>query len=823
MRSALLGFMAGMLTLGYITWLSDWVLISGICILPLLLLLYHKSMRAFLATRQFLKSLLLALIFVGSFIFAVGYGQSALKQALQQRLTEPLHITAVVNIEQISDGVGDNWSQIVRVVGGKYHHQQWLLYTPYTSWQQGSKAIAPPMRPNQLWQVELKLKPAHSKASFQAFDVEKWLLTQHITATGTIVSAKQLDHSQRQAQKIQSSTSLLDTFQSYMQQQRLYTREHVSRFDSPAKGVLLGLLTGDRSLIDDQTTALYRQMGISHLLAISGPHVLLAALMVTWLCRYLLGFFPRLYLLAERPRWLIPIFFSVVLLYACLAGFDIPAQRTVLMVALSCGLFWWRQRWDNLLILLLSASILLLVDPLAVLSPAFWLSFGAVAILLSMSRATPLETTHKLAALSAELKWFVLLQWRLFLLLTPLVLLCFGQVSLLSPLINIIAIPFLSLVILPLDLLAYLVYQCSPMVADAIWQLALSLLVHFHNLLLWVAQEFPHALRPFYLNWAALAALFIGVIILALPKGILPKWWVAFLLIPVIWPYHQQAALVVHVLDVGQGLSIIIKTPNHSMVVDTGAKAPMSEGMGEQVVLPALRVLGIHQLDKLLLTHLDNDHVGGAPAIIQALSIKQIMTSEKPAFFTGQIPIGLCRAGQSWWWDDVHFKVLSPWVEQTDLDQNDASCILMVETRATALRPSKRMLIMGDAGFYTEYLLQQKNVDLKADILILGHHGSKNSSSSPFLSAVQPKRAVVSAGYLNAYQHPAPVLLARLKEQGAVVDSVVSGGTLSYYFNAEKFNDGKAFIEPIRYRDHILWLQRDNDADGGLKRRSLDR
>jgi beta-lactamase superfamily II metal-dependent hydrolase len=188
--------------------------------------------------------------------------------------------------------------------------------------------------------------------------------------------------------------------------------------------------------------------------------------------------------------------------------------------------------------------------------------------------------------------------------------------------------------------------------------------------------------------------------------------------------------------------------------------------------------------------------------------------AEMWAFSTGKVPISLCRAGQHWVWDGLKFSILSPHPLWTDLDQNDASCVLMIEVPGDKKQPAKRVLVMGDAGFYPEYLLQQQYSDLKADILILGHHGSKSSSSSPFLAAVQPKRAVVSAGFLNAYQHPAPVVLARLKEQGVVVDSIITGGTLSYYLNTSDNH-----MQPLRYRDRLLWLQLENDADGGLLRR----
>ena len=823
MRAALLGFIAGALTLGYLPWLMPGAGWAAFVLLILLLVFLLSRASCLLHSHSAVKLLVYPACFVAAFFVAATFSQHALQQAIKQRPTHAQQLTALVYVGQISDGVGDDWQQTVQVVGrGPYTGQRLILYTAYQSWLEGSKVAPPDMQPGQFWQVDIKLKPAHNKASPHAFDVEKWLLSEHVLATATLVSAKPLDL------KAMQQLGLLQTrwihLQAEVQQMRLGIRQHVSQFASPAKGVLLGLLTGDRSLIDRPTADLYRQMGISHLLAISGPHVVLAALMLLWLCSRILNCFPKLYLMAERRRWLLPVFVLAVLAYASLAGFDVPAQRTVIMLLISSGLLWWRKRLDNLLILLLAATILLLLDPLAVLSAAFWLSFGAVAILLSMSRE-PLtgDDEPKKQGVQAGLKqamqsvlWFVRLQWRLLVVLTPLTLWCFGQVSLLGPIVNILAIPLFSFCILPLNMLALAVSGVSPGLADMLWQLAMSVLQGLHQLFLYLSLQFPKALQPFYLHWTAAIAAGLIVTILLLPRGMLPRWWIAFLLIPVIWPYRPHAALAVHVLDVGQGLSVLVQTGQHTMLIDTGGKSPnQSQGMGEQVVLPVLRSLGAGQLDQLLLTHQDKDHVGGAPEVLAGIPVSSILTSELPAFKTHGVPVRLCQAGQHWVWDGIKFSILSPRPEWTDLNQNDASCVLMIELPGGARHPAKRLLIMGDAGFYTEYLLQQRYEDMQADILILGHHGSKNSSSSPFIQVVKPRRAVVSAGFLNAYGHPAPEVLARLKEQGVLVDSTVSGGTLSYYLNAQD----QDVQPPLRYRDSLLWLERANDADGGLLRR----
>ena len=764
--------------------------------------------------------------FFTSFVFGSSYAHWQLDRALQERLTQPVEKTALVRVVGLSDGVGDQWRQVVEEVTSSKTIKtpenkrpiRWLLYSQF-DWKTQQKTTPPDMKPGQVWQINVKLKPAHSNASFGAFDVEKWLLQQHISAIGTLQRARQLTVLEQQ-QKLLVGDSLTQRFTNSLDHERLRIRQHIMQFDSPAKGVLLGLLTGDRSLIEAKTTLLYQQMGISHLLAISGPHVLLAALIITWLLQKLLDRFSFIYLIAERRRWLLPIFLLVVLLYAGLAGFDIPAQRTVLMVMVLAGLLWFRRHGSAFIILLLAASILLLLDPLVILSAAFWLSFGAVAILMNLKRPnkhTIVEDTSgqllttqpdtKLNQFKQSTLSFIHLQWRLFILLAPLVLLCFAKISWLAPIVNLLAIPLLSFIVLPLNLLAYALFLMSPTIADMVWQFALSILELFHVGLAQLSDWFPQALQPFYLNNIQLVALFAMLILLLLPKNILPKWWLIFLSLPALYPIRATAPLMVQVLDVGQGLSILLKTPHHAMLVDTGVKTPNGSDMGEKVVIPAIQAQGIKRLDKLMLTHLDNDHSGGAPTVLKQIPVTQLTSSEVFAPFATH----LCEAGQSWQWDGVLFRVLAPLPQQHAVsnkqaqNKNESSCVLMVQTPATKEIPSQQVLITGDAGFYTEFLLQQQQNPIKADLLVLGHHGSKHSSSSLFLQGVAPQRAVVSAGYLNRYQHPAPIVLARLAEQNIAVDSTITGGTLTYYLGE------KLRLEPSRYRDSKAWLKRMND------------
>lgn len=796
MLMLLVGFIAGVASVYWEQTFPTWLWLSS-AVFACFLVIFVRKFAVLANTKPYRACQIAILIF--SFVAGHGDAYWQLEQRIALRIDQPIQVSATVVVPQISDGVGEHWRQVVDVVqveGDLPQPQRWLLFA--SSGGVNDHQVTK-MRPGQCWQLVLTLKPPHGLASTGAFDQEKWLLTEHISAIGYVKTAKLL-------QSNPVNPGWMSAFNMAMQQQRLSIREHFQQFNSPATGVLLGLLTGDRSLIDPATTQLYQSMGISHLLAISGPHVVLAALMFSWVFRLLLNQIPSVYLMVERQRWLIPGFVLLVVLYACLAGFDLPAQRTVLMVSITSALLWWRIGHRTLTVLLYAAALILLFDPLAILSPAFWLSFVATALLIAMFRL-PLRVgdADQPLSIGTNIRWacwqFIILQWRMFVLLTPLVLINFQGVSLLSLPVNLLAIPLLSAVVVPANLIALLLCFISPTGADAIWHLLLWVLQHFHQLLSAIEQVFPQAMHPVAMTPLKSVALLLAMLVLILPRGILPQWWLLFLAVPFYVPAPLVAPLLVQVLDVGQGLSVLLQTQHHAMLVDTGGKLPhQRQGMGERVVLPALRAQGIGRLDKLMLTHLDNDHSGGAPAILASLPVTQLTSSEP--FDT--YPTYLCEAGQQWWWDSVHFEVLSPTADMHgDVDANDASCVLKVSTSASATVPAQRVLIMGDAGIYPEYLLLSKQVDVKADVLVLGHHGSRFSSSSEFLQAVQPQRAVVSAGYLNRYHHPAPVVLARLNEQGVAVDSTIDSGTLTYKLGQSKQ------ITPEQYREQHAWLQHD--------------
>lgn len=712
---------------------------------------------------------------------AISYTQSTLQQRLAERLLTEQTVDVVVRVVGLSDAVDQAWRQVVRpVVPQANLPEQWLLGLPYVM-DSSSTATPPNMRAGEIWQIKAKLTPVRGRASLGAFDLERWLVLERgIGAQAELLHAEQI-HSK-------PSLSIIER----VDQLRLQLREHFQTFTPDSHGVLLGLLTGDRALISDQHRQLYQDAGIAHLLAISGPHVLLAAAVLTWAVGLLLNRFPRLYLRMERRRWLLPIFVLVVIGYALLAGWELPAQRTVLMTVLVAGLAWWRLRWPTFKVLSVAAAILLLLDPLAVLSAAFWLSFGAVWVLLWLARRPsergddqPLPQRMWL-----RVKQFVMLQWLITLGLLPLVLAVFGQFSWLAVPVNLIAIPLLSVVVLGLNLLGLLLWPVLPLLADQVWQCALWILQQFHGFLHLLLDGRPELVWQHRLSGVALAAALLLVLVWLLPRRVLPLGMSGFLLLPLFYPSHgigdAQTQLQVRVLDVGQGLSVLLQTPNHQMLFDTG-----TSNAARRVVLPTLSAYGVKSLDRLLLSVPDQQQMGGMLPVLERLKVQQVSGS----FEDTQIKIQPCAAGQTWTWDGVLFEMLAPWPEVTQMDRRELSCVLRVTTAPNALGQRHRVLVMGGAGQLTEQMLRLLCAELQADLLILGRGRAANSIE--FIQAVQPRYAVWSAARLKPNEQQK---IEQIKQLGVQVDQTGLEGTLSYQLGGE-------VIGRQAWRDERVWLR----------------
>jgi competence protein ComEC len=435
----------------------------------------------------------------------------------------------------------------------------------------------------------------------------------------------------------------------------------------------------------------------------------------------------------------------------------------------------------------LSASILLIFDPFSILSAAFWLSYGACFVLLRIyqtvqqqSHAENIKT--KTQAIKIQLKILIESQWKIFLALFPLMLVFFKQVAWITPLSNLFAIPWIGVVIVPLDVIAALCYFIAEPLGSLIFQINDLCLAA----LLWVLQLldrlFAPTLQPIAMNFAVWISVCLGLMILFLPRAVLPKAWSILCFMPLVAVDASKNEFELNVLDVGQGQAIFIRDQDQTMMVDMGGSYDEAKfSVGKQIILPFLSVKGVSELNQLILTHLDQDHKGGYESIRQQLPIRQVYSNEQLEV-EDSTRFDYCHQGQNWQWRDrVNMTVLSPKTENLAYaknEKNEMSCVVYVQVKNA--QTYQNFLLMGDAGWQTEYQILQDYPDLNVDVLVLGHHGSRHSSAYAFLKQLNPKIVIASAGFNNRYGHPSKMTLLRLQQLNIPVLSTVQQGSIQF-------------------------------------------
>ena len=598
----------------------------------------------------------------------------------------------------------------------------------------------PELRAGETWRLAVRLKRPHGMVNPQSFDYEAWLLAQRIGATGTVKSGERV-----------AAAGGPNAWRDSLRQRLLQVDAH------GREGALTALVLGDGSGLSTADWRLLQDTGTVHLMVISGQHIgLLAALLyglVAALAR--LGWWPRRW---PWLPWACACAFAGALAYGWLAGFEVPVQRACVMVGL---VLLWRWRFRHLgvwLPFLIALLAVLLLEPLASLQPGFWLSFGAVAWLI-------LIFSGRLGAWS----WWRTLgraQWAMALGLLPLLLALGLPLSASAPLANLFAVPWVGLVVVPLALLGTLMLPVPWLGEGLLWAaggLLDLLFVLLGQMAAWVPAWLPTAL-PFW-SWSLIAC---GVLLLLLPTGVPLRGLGWLLLLPIFFsptprPVPGQAE--VWMLDVGQGSALLLRTHGHDLLYDAGARFGDFD-MGERVVLPSLRALGVDKLDLMLISHADNDHAGGAVAVARGMSVARVLSGEADALPTA-LQASSCEAGQSWQWDGVRF---TTWRWAQAADGNQASCVLLVEANG------ERLLLTGDIDSSTEHALLESAFDVRADWLLVPHHGSRSSSSPAFVQAVAPGAALLSRGHLNSFGHPHAEVVERYAALPArLYDSVEQG------------------------------------------------
>ena len=598
-------------------------------------------------------------------------------------------------------------------------------------WYARPPDTVPALEPGSTWHLRAKLRRPRGLVNPGGFDFERRAIEQRIAATGYVVEPAT-------ALRLRAGTGL-DRTRSEL------SRRITAAVPGPEARFVAALALGDTRGLSDQDWQVLRATGLTHLIAISGFHVGLVAGLGALLAQLLHRVLPGAGRRWPRPQATAAGALLFAAAYTALAGFALPTVRTLLMIAAVLAARLARRPQGLAQALAFAAIALLLADPLSVLAPGFWLSFLGVAWL-----AWCLPN----AGGEGVVKTFVQAQGVALLGLLPLSVWFFSQASLPGPAVNLVGIPWISLVVVPLALLGVVFAPVWDAGAAMCWQAAGALMQW-----LWLALE-RIAAWPAAVAWlpepglAAVLLALVGAFWLLLPRGAPGKPLAVLLWLPLLWPAidrpaHGEVELVL--LDVGQGLSLLVRTQRHALLYDAGPAVPRGLDLGEAVVLPALRAHGIARLDALVISHGDNDHAGGADAVLRGLPTARVIAPEGWRR-AGMLP---CRAAQSWTWDGVTFAFLHPPPHFPYLG-NQSSCVLRIDAGgASALLP-------GDIGRHVEARLAKlAAAQVRADVLLVPHHGSDTSSSLDFIAAVRPSLGLVAVGQDNRFGLPRAIVRDR--------------------------------------------------------------
>ena len=620
----------------------------------------------------------------------------------------------------------------------------------YSSVAVGAASVDEPvLHAGERWSVAVRLKRPHGTVNPHGFDVEAWLLVNNLRATGYVRN----DDANRR----------LDAFAGRAEDHVAHAREAIrdrilrALENRPYAGVIAALAIGDERAIPSAQWLLFNRTGIGHLISISGLHVTFFATLIgalvfwAWKRRHAL----TLRLPARKAAAIAGVVAAFG--YVLLAGFAVPAQRTLYMLTVAAIGLWLARPGTASVVWLWALAVVLAYDPWACLTPGFWLSFGAVGLLLytGVGRMGPIATWR--AAVRA--------QAAITLGLVPLMLVLFQQVSIVSPLANAVAIPVVTFIVVPLTLIA-LPWDGLLLIAHQVFAWLSLLLEILSGLPAAVWQQHAPPL------WTALAGA-IGVLWLLAPRGIPARMlglaWLAPLFIVVPQP-PVPGAFRVTVLDVGQGLAVLVQTHAHALLYDTGPRYNDTADAGNRIIAPMLRATGIRALDALVVSHQDSDHSGGALSLLQTVPVGWLVSSlpEQNAIVGAQrargASVGRCLAGARWIWDGVEFATLYPF-DSTYLEPriktNDLSCVLRVSGIGGSV------LLTGDIEARAESAMLARDANLlRSDLLIVPHHGSRTSSTPAFIAAAHPAVAVYTPGYRNRFGHPRPEIVARYAAAG---------------------------------------------------------
>ncbi|HEX9390899.1 MAG TPA: DNA internalization-related competence protein ComEC/Rec2 [Usitatibacteraceae bacterium] len=659
------------------------------------------------------------------------------------------------------------------------------------------EATKPPLeiKPGERWQLTLRLRRPHGTQNPHGYDFEAWALERNIRATGYV-------RSKGVNQLLGGHAGGIGT---HIDRLRLSIRERMNAVlkDKPYGGVLVALAIGEQNAIPAEQWRVFWRTGVGHLMSISGLHITMVASLLYWLAFRIWARIPALALRLPAQRAAVLAGAVAALSYSLVAGFSVPTQRTLFMLSAVAVALWMGRATSPSRVLSWALCAVLLLDPWAVLTPGFWLSFGAVAAIFYV-------TAHRTGEMSS-LKGAVLTQLAVTLGLLPMTLALFQEVSVVSPIANAFAIPLISLVVVPITLLG------AVLPFDWLLLLAHELMSWCYLALQWLAAT-PNAVWQSHAPplWTVALAL-IGCAWLLLPRGLSTRSFGFVFVLPmflVLPPAPQAGELWVTLLDVGQGLATVVRTEHHTLVYDTGPSYNPDSDSGNRIVVPYLRGEGIRELDALIVTHDDDDHSGGARSIIAARNPKWVLTSlEKDRdILAGANEVLRCDDRDDWQWDGVNFDIIHPVKDnysEGNRKINDLGCVLKIAA------PGGSILFTADVEKKGEIeMMERASADLKADVMVVPHHGSKTSSTEAFLDAVQPKVALIPVGYRNRFRHPNKEVMARYVERGITTYRTDEMGALTLKFSVDA--KGKPVVTAYRNERRRYWLDLPAKEEGAL-------
>ncbi len=635
-----------------------------------------------------------------------------------------------------------------------------------------------------IWQFELRLRRPRSNRNPGTFDYEAWLFRERVGAVGYVVNS----HRNRLLRSGElSATERL--------RQHFVDRITTLLPESESAAVLAAITVGARHLITREQWNRYARTGTSHLMAISGLHIGLAAGGGYFLVSLLSGLLLRRGNHHERATIAALV---VVILYALVSGLAVPAQRAALMIALIAAAILKRRSPNPVLVLATACIGLVLIDPLTTMAPGFKLSFAAVLVLIWIARwrqagaggqllLRPLIAVRQLGVMQLLLLFGLL----------PLTALEFSRVAFVAPPVNLVAVPLFSFVTVPFALAGLLLDGMFEPLGDSALRIAAASLGSIESLVA-IAAELPGAYLAIpSLSGVACLYLVAPLLWVVLPPGWPGRYvaWVAVAALVVYQPRGPEANCVeIDVLDVGQGLSVVARTHRHTVVFDTG---PSFRGGGggaaQSVVLPYLASHGIRHIDKLVISHADLDHAGGVATIVGGTDVAELLVGESLSGF--ESIAASCRAGEGWNYDGVDFRFVQP-PATVARKGNNASCVLMIEAGAY------RVLLTGDIERPIEGEMLRNGAASAVDAVVVPHHGSRTSSTLPFVRALSPTIAIVSAGYENRWGFPKQDVVERWQAAGAVVHTTATSGTIGI-----RMCSGSGIEQIRRYREeeHRIW------------------